>query len=36
MVFEELRRIVVEIDIPELRRYTKLRSKIVEIMFQLL
>lgn len=36
MVFEELRRIVVEIDIPELRRYTKLRGKIVEIMYQLL
>jgi len=36
MVFEELRRMVVEIDIPELKRYTKLRNKVVEIMYQLL
>jgi dynamin 1-like protein len=36
MVFEELRRMVVEIDIPELKRYHKLRNKIIEIMYQLL
>jgi len=33
MVFEELRRMVVEIDIPELKRYNKLRNKVVEIMY---
>jgi hypothetical protein len=29
MVYEELRRIVVEIDVPELKRFNNLRSKIV-------
>lgn len=36
MVFEELRRIVVDIDIPELNRFTQLRSKIHEVMLSLL
>ena len=36
MVYEELRRIIVEIDMPELRRFTNLRKKIVEVMYSLL
>lgn len=36
MVFEELRRIVIEIEMPELVRFTELRTKINEVMLNLL
>lgn len=36
MVYEELRRIVLEIDMPELNRYTNLRKRITDEMTNLL
>ena len=36
LVYEELRRIIVEIDMPELKRFTNLRKKLVEVMYSLL
>lgn len=36
MVYEELRRIVAEIELPEFNRFQNLRKKIVEIMYTLL
>ena len=36
LVYEELRRIVTEIDMPELRRFKNLRTKIIEVMYKLL
>jgi dynamin 1-like protein len=36
LVFEELRRIVTEIEMPELQRFQNLRKKIIEVMYNLL
>jgi len=36
LVFEELRRIVVEIEMPELHRFQELRKRINEVMLDLL
>jgi|TARA_B110000285_G_scaffold196532_1_gene227578 dynamin 1-like protein len=36
LVFEELRRIVVEIEMPELDRFIELRRKMNDVMMQLL
>jgi len=36
LVYEELRRIVAEIELPEFNRFQNLRKKIVEIMYTLL
>lgn len=36
LVYEELRRIVAEIELPEFNRFQNLRKKIVEIMYNLL
>ena len=36
LIFEELRRIVVEIEMPELDRFIELRRKINDVMLQLL
>lgn len=36
LVYEELRRIVSEIELPEFNRFQNLRKKIVEIMYNLL
>jgi len=36
MVYEELRRIILEIDLPELRRFVNLKKKIVEVMCAML
>ncbi|CDW73557.1 dynamin-1-like protein [Stylonychia lemnae] len=36
LVYEELRRIVTEVDMPEFSRFQNLRKKIIEIMYQLL
>ena len=36
LVFEELRRIVSDLEIPEFKRYKNLRNKVLEVMFSLL
>ena len=36
LVYEELRRIVTEIEMPELQRFQNLRKKIIEVMYALL
>jgi dynamin 1-like protein len=36
LIFEELRRIVVEIEMPELDRFVELRKKINDVMLTLL
>ncbi len=36
LVYEELRRIVTEVDMPEFDRFQNLRKKIIDIMYQLL
>ena len=36
MVYEELRRVVAEIDLPEFTRFANLRKRVIEVMYGLL